>query len=242
MANTFSQTQTGCPVSKAPAASAIVGQGIIYFRALVDLGNGGVAGIEAARDRRAATESMPCRPVAATGRSLAQGSDALGAWGSEVREPAAYLVRGGLGSSAAGLGAAVGVNAGRVIIMYDVAALLADPARAIDTLVAAKCGGARVLLDNFDMDTPPARFMEMLPADILRVDPRQMPWHWDDAKRQEAMASLVHFAGNLLMDVAVEGVHSIGHRRELKQLGVRYGQGGWRRDTSGLVPDPNILV
>ena len=240
MAHTFSRTQPGRPVSYASACSATAGRGPIYFRALVDLGNGGVAGIEAARNRQARLDPVSFLAGTALASLQTPGHDVLGAWGSEVREPAAYLVRGDLTTSAAGLGASFGVKTGRVIIMYDVAALLADPARAIDTLVAAKRGGARVLLDNFDMDNPPARFMEVLPADILRVDPKQMPWHWDAAKHQEAMASLVQFADNLLMDVAVEGVQSIGHRRELKQLGVRYAQGGWRRDTSGLVPDPDI--
>ena len=213
---------------------------MIYFRALVDLGNGGVAGIEAARDRQARLETVSSVAGAASALLLAPGHDALAAWGSEVREPAAYLIRGDLTTSADGLGASVGVKAGRVIIMYDVAVLLSDPSRAIDTLVAAKRGGARVLLDNFDMDNPPARFMEVLPADILRVDPRQMPWHWDDAKRQDAMASLVQFADNILMDVAVEGVQSIGYKQELRQLGVRYAQGHWRCDTSGLVPVSDI--
>jgi len=40
------------------------------------------------------------------------------------------------------------------------------------------------------------------------------------------------------MDVAVEGVDSDGQCRAFKQLGVRYAQGGWRRDHLGLLPDP----
>ena len=238
MAHSFLQAHSGRRVLDAPIGSATAGGGLIYFRALVDLGNGGVAGIEAARGRHPRTEAVPARSAGVGDRSLTPGHDALGAWGREVREPAAYLVRGDIEASAASLGRSVGVETGRIIIMYNVAALLAAPARAIDALIAAKRGGARVLLDNFDMDNPPARFMEMLPADIVRVNPRRMPWHWDDAKRQEAMASLVAFAGNLLMDVAVEGVQSNGYRRELRQLGVRYAQGGWRRDTTGMVPDP----
>lgn len=242
MAHTFLLTQTGQRTLPQAAGVATVGQGTVYYRALVDLGNGGVAGIETARARTAPrVEGAPLRLAGPAERGQATGHDGLGAWGQEVREPAAYLVRGDLARTAAGLAAAVGAPADRIIVMYAMDVLLADPGRALDVVVAAKRGGARVLLDNFDLDDPPARFMELLPADILRVDLRRLPWHWDEARRQDTMASLVQFADNLLMDVAAEGVQSIGHRRELKQLGVRYGQGRWRRDTAGILPDPGYL-
>jgi len=212
----------------------------IFFRALVDLGTGGVAGIEAARVRLPLHGASSPFAGPLTG-VVSPEADALGAWGSEVRDPAAYLLRGDLSTDPARAGDRFGVAPDRIILMYDVTALLGEPFRAIEALVAAKRAGSRLLLDNFDLEAPPARFMEMLPADILRVAPRRMPWHWDDARRQETMASLMRFADNLLMDVAVEGVESGGHRRELKRLGVRYVQGGWRLDTLGLVPDPGRL-
>ena len=59
-----------------------------------------------------------------------------------------------------------------------------------------------------------------------------MPWHWEESRRLETMASLTSFAANLLMDVAVEGVAG-GQCPHLHRLGVRYTQGRWRRD----VPD-----
>jgi len=210
----------------------------IFFRALVDLGTGGVAGIETARARAGRREAASLLSEGPARRRAWPASDALGAWGSEVREPAAYLVRGDLTTRPERIGAPLGLAAGRIILMFDVAALFREPGKSLDLLIACKRAGARILLDNFDLDDPPARFMEMLPADILRVAPWRMPWHWDDARRQEAMASVLGYAGNLLMDVAVEGVDGGGQRRALQRLGVRYAQGRWRRDTLGLVPDP----
>jgi hypothetical protein len=211
-------------------AAAGSGRGV-FFRALVDLDTGGVAGIEAAPGRAGHPASDPVpgrRPRTAA---------SLGAWGREVREPAAYLVRGGLDTQPEAIGASHGVAAGRIILMFDVAVLFAAPARSLDLLLACKRAGARILLDNFSLDDPPARFMEMLPADILRVAPWSMPWHWDASRRDAALASVLAFAGNLLMDVAVEGVDG-EERRRLRRLGVRYAQGGWRRDDLGLVPGP----
>lgn len=210
----------------------------VFFRALVDLGTGGVAGIEAAHGKAPHVEALWPPAATAAGRMVSPASQVLGAWGREVREPAAYMVRGGLATRPDRIGQALGLETTRVILMFDVADLLVDPSRALDVLVAGKQAGARILLDNFDLETPPCRFLELLPADILRVSPGRMPWHWDDAMRRETLESLAAFAANLLMDVAVIGLDSGGRRRDLRRLGVRYAQGGWRRDTLGLVPDP----
>ena len=242
MAHTFAPVLAGHQALSSPGGIATAGQGMLYFRALVDLDSGDVAGIEASRAQTATDEATSSLRLSDTAPSnLAPGHDSLAAWGDAIRQPAAYLVRGDLDSSAAVLAGAVDVHPDRIIIMYDMAALLLAPGLALDVLLAAKRRGARVLIDNFDLADPPARFLEMLPADILRVDPRRMPWHWEEEQRQETMASLVRFADNLLMDVAAEDVQSIGHRLELKQLGVRYGQGTWRLDTAGILPDSSSL-
>jgi|GEM_PF-1930520 len=211
----------------------------VYFRALMDLGTGGVAAIEASSSRRAFGMHSMWRLPGAFSRSWRGGGPAaLCAWGNEVREPAAYLVRAFADTRVDAVAAAMGVPPEKIILMYAVTSLLPQPTAALETLIAGKRSGARILLDHIDMADPPARFLEMLPADILRVAPDRMPWHWEEDRRVAAMESLLCFAGNLLMDVAVEGVDNEGQRRTFKQLGVRYVQGGWRRDHLGLVPDP----
>lgn len=212
----------------------------VYFRPLVDLGTGGVAGIETASAGAIRGVGPGGRQPIPGSRGLlpARRSEHLGAWGRVLREPEAYLVRAGLGARAEALAATLSVSPGKVILMFDVTHLMTHPTLALETLIAGKRSGARILLDHIDMADPPARFVEMLPADILRVAPDHMPWHWEEKRRVATMASLLDFAGNLLMDVAVEGVNSDGQCQAFKRLGVRYAQGGWRRDHHGLVPDP----
>jgi hypothetical protein len=223
---------------QSPRFQAKEAESAIYFRALVDLGTGGVAAIEPASARHVRTgDPFGWKQVAMSG-PWHPGRVALGAWGREVREPAAYLVRANLTTRVGSVGATLGVARDKIILIYDVTELLKHPTAALDTLLASKRSGARILLDHIDLADPPARFLEMLPADILRVVPARMPWHWDEDRREATMASLMAFAGNLLMDVAVEGVESDGQRRAFKRLGVRYALGGWRRDHLGLVPDP----
>ncbi|EFL51017.1 diguanylate phosphodiesterase [Solidesulfovibrio fructosivorans JJ]] len=205
----------------------------IFFRTLVDLGTGDVAGIESVQAQHAGI-GLPERRVDGPIEWLS----ALEADMADIRDAAAHLVRCDLSLDPGRIAASLGLDPGRAILMFDVTGLCGDPGRALDLLLDCKRAGARILLDGFDLENPPARFMEMLPADILRVAPRRMPWHWDRAKRQEVLASVLAFADNLLMDVAVEDVSSGGQRQEYKRLGVRYIQGYWRKDITDRIPEP----
>lgn len=208
--------------------------GGILFRALVELGTGTVAGIETLLTNPTRHE-LPLQPCV-TRRGMFASTVGYGPqWAPTLREHAAYLVRGSLATHPGRIGAEFGATPDRAIVMFDVEALIREPVRAIDLLLACKQAGSRILLDNFDLDDPPARFMEMLPADILRVAPGRMPWHWDAAKRRRVLGEVLAFADNLLMDVAVEDVRSQGQRLEYKRLGVRYAQGAWQRDSLGIV-------
>jgi predicted signal transduction protein with EAL and GGDEF domain len=240
MARTFLPQTTACPAVPRSRLGfpAREGEGAIYFRALVDLDTGGVAAIEPALARHIRCDVPPGRGGVVAAWLPRPGTEALGAWGREVREPAAYLVRASLATRIRTVGRSLGVAPEKVILMFAVTELRAQPTAALECLIAGKRAGARILLDHIDLAEPPARFLEMLPADILRVVPARLPWHWEEDRRESTMASLMAFAGNLLMDVAVEGVESDGQRRAFKRLGVRYAQGGWRRDHLGLVPDP----
>jgi len=205
----------------------------VFFRTLVELGTGRVAGIETAPGKAVAGDALDpgaaATPVGQPVPGWREGGACLG----RLRGPTARLVRADLAIRPERIGQGPGPCATRTILMFDVAALCRERFRSLELLVACKRAGSRILLDNFDLDDPPARFMEMLPADILRVSPSRMPWHWDSDRRREALEAVLGFAGNLLMDVAVADVSGQGQRSELKRLGVRYAQGDWRREGPG---------
>lgn len=201
----------------------------VVFRTLIDLATGDVAGIETAHGQMPWEEAVPW-PRPFSGRGVVVPVPHFPPDSAEgAGNDGAYLVRAEITTSPLRIARALDVPASRVIVMYDVAILLLRPYAALEALVAGKRAGLRILLDNFDLEDPPVRFLEMAPADILRVSPALMPWHWDEARRLETMESLTAFAANLLMDVAVEGVVG-GQCPHLKRLGVRYAQGRWRRD------------
>ena len=231
MARTFETTIFPAPMPDSERDAVVAMRfGGIFFRTLVDLGTGDVAGIESMRTHAAPGDAAGQYLM---GHMVRLETLPVGAQHDRPARKAAHLVRCDLNLRVGRLAASIGIAPERAILMFDVGALCRDPGRALDLLLDCKRAGARILLDNFDLEEPPARFMEMLPADILRVAPRAMPWHWDAAKRRELLASVLAFADNLLMDVAVEDVSSGWQRQEYKRLGVRYIQGGWRRDIAG---------
>ena len=206
-------------------------RGEVYFRDLVEIRSGAVAGIETAPAR----EVDAAAPVQWHPASPERPADVRALLARETRDGAASLVRARLDLLPQRIRETYGVAPARAILMFDVGKLFAQPARSLELLVACKRAGARILLDNFDLDTPPARFMELLPADILRVSPGRMPWHWDMDRRHQALEEVLAFAGNLLMDVAVEDAGADSRRPAYKRLGVRYVLGAWRREAAKTV-------
>ncbi|MEA5089751.1 hypothetical protein [Solidesulfovibrio sp.] len=229
MAHTLFQWPYPAARLEGPAA-AITSRfrGEVYFRALVEIRSGTVAGIETAPAREVDATAPAHRHPATLERS--EGAHA--GLARKGRDGAASLVRARLDLLPQRIRETYGVAPARVILMFDVGELFAQPTRSLELLVACKRVGARILLDNFDLDTPPARFMELLPADILRVSPGRMPWHWDMDRRHQALEEVLAFAGNLLMDVAVEDAGAESKRPAYKRLGVRYVQGAWRREAA----------
>ena len=59
----------------------------LYFRALMDLGTGGVAGIEAALARHIRGDASSAQAADWCGRSARAHEESLSAWGREVRDP-----------------------------------------------------------------------------------------------------------------------------------------------------------
>jgi hypothetical protein len=84
MAHTFDQTGLAAQGRRSLAEDAGFAQQDIYFRALVDLGDGGVAGIEAARMLGARHEDASLRPA---GWAVPGDDDALAAWGCAIPPP-----------------------------------------------------------------------------------------------------------------------------------------------------------
>lgn len=120
-----------------------------------------------------------------------------------------------------------GVAPSRLMIFFDVDSLMERPADALDLGISLKRRGLGVGVDNIDPAFAPYNFLEMFPADVLRLRLRDAGRLQGDGELARWLSSVSAFADNLLMDVAVEGVENARQYRLIKSLGCRYAQGGY---------------
>jgi len=120
-----------------------------------------------------------------------------------------------------------GVAPSRLMFFFDVDSLMERPADALDLGIGLKRRGLGVGVDNIDPAFAPYNFLEMFPADVLRLRLRDAGGLKGDGELAQWLSSVSAFADNLLMDVAVEGVENAGQYKLIKSLGCRYAQGGF---------------
>lgn len=97
--------------------------------------------------------------------------------------------------------------------------------RAIEQLLLFKRHGFRLGIDIENLDAVSGPFIEMLPADVLRLCPLDTMTRTSDPDAAGELLAFTRFAENLLMTPAASGVQSRGQLNTLKSLGMRIGQG-----------------
>jgi len=120
-----------------------------------------------------------------------------------------------------------GVAPSRLMVFFDVDRLMERPADALDLGIALKRRGLGVGVDSIDPAFAPYNFLEMFPADVLRLRLADAGGLGGERELAEGLSSVSAFADNLLMDVAVGGVENASQYRLIKSLGCRYAQGGY---------------
>jgi len=97
--------------------------------------------------------------------------------------------------------------------------------RAIEQFLLFKRFGFRLGIDIDDLDQAPGPFIEMLPADVLRLGALDTMTRTSDPDSAGELLAFTRFAENLLMIPAASGVQSRGQLNTLRSLGMRFGQG-----------------
>jgi len=95
----------------------------------------------------------------------------------------------------------------------------------LDKLLRLKAGGYRIGLDIECLDTAPGAFLEMLPADVLRIGPLDARPQVNEGTGTASLKNFVRFCSNLLMTPAARGVDDAVQMGVLRDAGVRIGQG-----------------
>lgn len=128
---------------------------------------------------------------------------------------------------AAALLSEVDIDPARLVLVFDCDDLMADPLASLHAFLDLKRLGFKLGVDFSDIESLPYRFLEMMPADFLRVGheahnaPRPLPGIPDRLK------AVCAFADSLLMDVIVAGVDSAATYDLLSGMECRFGQGAY---------------
>ncbi|NDY58263.1 EAL domain-containing protein [Desulfovibrio sulfodismutans] len=120
----------------------------------------------------------------------------------------------------------------RVVLVFDCEELQEEPLASLNAFLELKRHGLKLGIDFSDIEHLPYRFLEMLPADYLRVgheaDHGLSPQAaFTGPGFAERLKNVCAFAENLLMDVIVAGVDSASKYDLLADLRCRFGQGAY---------------
>ncbi len=221
----------------------------VLYQPLVDLETGAVAGFSA---QAACGRLRPARPfhggglIGLPGRdtscaqflcAINQVMDGMSEWMAEEDGPGFILAElDPWGKDHCGEGplertprllARYGSSASKLTILFNVDSLMERPADAIDLGIGLKRLGVGVGVDNLEPGASPYNFLEMFPADLLRVRFNEIAGFGGEKEIRDWLPELSAFADNLLMEVAVEGVENARQYRLIKSAGCRYAQGGY---------------
>jgi len=210
---------------KEPSSSSVL------YQPLVDIDSGAVAGFSAS----AAGAGFPVANKSDCSISLAmdgisglladgQGLEIMLAgvdpWGKDHNGA-------GILDLAPGLVARYGESASKIVVLFSVDSLMERPADALDLGISLKRHGLGVGVDNLEPGAAPYNFLEMFPADFLRLRLDEIAGYAGDEEYRQWLPEVSAFAANLLMEMAVAGVENARQYRLLKALGCRYAQGGY---------------
>lgn len=216
----------------------------VHYQPLVDLNDGRVMGVEAlCRWHDGKGKPVPPAefiPVAErTGAIGAVGRDVMGqatrqadAWRRDAMPDILVTVN----VSAVQLGTArflaeltEAVNYGgrgtRLCIEITETAIMADPARALTTLRAARDLGVTIAIDDFGTGHSSLTYLTEFPIDIIKIDKSFIDAVDTDPKARALVHAIVQMAQSLGVSTIAEGIERLEQVEALRELGCEVGQG-----------------
>jgi len=135
-------------------------------------------------------------------------------------------------TAAAAVLSGLNIDPARVVLVFDCEELQTEPMTSLNAFLELKRLGLKLGIDFSDIENLPYRFLEMLPADYLRVGHEADQWVSHQAAPAgpgfaERLKNVCGFADNLLMDVIVAGVDSASKYGLLSDVRCRFGQGAY---------------
>lgn len=217
----------------------------VHFQPLIDLTDGGVVGFEALC-RWNDSKQRPVPPsqfipeaersgvITALGRSvLYQAADQAQEWSDAGHEGLLVTVNvsGVQLSDPAFLSDLIeivrrnGTDAFRLCLEITETAIIADPARALGTLLEARKLGITIALDDFGTGQSSLAYLADFPIDIIKIDQSFVAAIGRDPKGHALVRAMVQMAHSLGAHTIAEGIETPEQLNVLRTLGCSMGQG-----------------
>ncbi|MBF0170751.1 MAG: EAL domain-containing protein, partial [Nitrospinae bacterium] len=221
------------------------GEFVLYYQPKIDLATGGLAGAEALIRWRhpqkgllfpdtfipMAEETGLILPLGAW--TLTEACRQLAAWDRaglvlpslSVNLSARQFAQADLAETVRGALTLHGVPPERLELEITESAVMADPARAIETVKSIRAMGVRFSMDDFGTGYSSLSQLKKFPLDALKIDKAFVLDLINDPDDRAIVASIVSLGGALGLKVVAEGVESPLHVTALQELGAGFGQG-----------------
>ena len=133
-----------------------------------------------------------------------------------------------LPGAVAGLVQKYQVPAKRLELEITESSIMADPAKARETLVQLSAMGVRLAIDDFGTGHSSLAYLKRLPVQTLKIDKSFVVNMGDDDNDHVIVQSTIDLAHNLGLEVVAEGVESEEVWNQLRLLGCDVAKGFWR--------------
>jgi len=146
--------------------------------------------------------------------------------------------------------ASSGVDAARIKLEITESAVMAEPARVLETMHRLRSGGVRFSIDDFGTGYSSLTYLQRLPVEEIKIDRSFVGQLAKDEGSAAIVRATIELAGSLGLEVVAEGVEDEATLQILMQLGCSTAQGyhisrplpveeiaGWIRGRSGSSAD-----
>src|SRR5438034_7483103 len=121
--------------------------------------------------------------------------------------------------------ATTGVDAGRIKLEITESAVMAEPARVLETMHRLRSGGVRFSIDDFGTGYSSLTYLQRLPVEEIKIDRSFVGQLAKDEGSAAIVRATIELAGSLGLEVVAEGVEDEATLQILMQLGCSTAQG-----------------
>jgi diguanylate cyclase len=118
-----------------------------------------------------------------------------------------------------------GIKPGRLKLEITESAVMAEPARVLETMNRLRASGLRFAIDDFGTGYSSLTYLQRLPVEEIKIDRGFVAQLTSDAGSAAIVRATIELGGSLGLDVVAEGVEDIAIWQMLNRLGCSTAQG-----------------